>query len=127
MNQRRSKGFVDLVAKGVDMHVDNVADAVEVDIPNMLDNHRPRDRTMRVTEKKFQQSVFLELEIDGLTRPAHLTSGRIHFEISNLKPRVLLGAAPEQSADPCGEFRERERLDQVVVGAGIESRDFVFD
>jgi hypothetical protein len=53
---------------------------------------------------------------------------RIEAKVSDLEHRRPLDRRPpRQSAQPGEELRERERLREVVVGAGVQPRDAVLD
>ena len=57
-----------------------------------------------------------------------LPGGRIEAEISHLQQGGTLGrATPHERAKPREQLGERERLQQVVVGAGIEPGDAILD
>ena len=108
------------------MHVHNIADAIEMDVPDMLNDHRARDRPVRVTKQEFQQRVFLQFEIDNLAGAVHFMRGRIQFQVGQFQSGALLFAAAQQGADTSGELGESERLGEVVVGAGVKPGDLVW-
>src|SRR5262245_36121884 len=116
VNQRRLEPFVDLIAQRVDMDIDDIADAVEVDIPDVLDNHRSRHRTVCITQKKLEQRIFLQFQVDGLAGPADLPRGCIHFEIRDAQAWILLASTPKQRTNPRRQFDESKWLDQIVIG-----------
>ena len=48
--------------------------------------------------------------------------GRVQLEVADLQHgRTLARTAPQQRPQPGGQLGEGERLDQVVVGAGVET------
>src|SRR4029434_7335318 len=53
---------VNLVAQRVDVHFHDVADAVEVDVPDVLDDQRSCERAIAVAHEELEQRVLLRLE-----------------------------------------------------------------
>src|SRR2546427_6882718 len=109
----------------ISTHFDDIADAVEMDVPYMFNDHRARHGAMRITEKKLEKRVLLHLEVNDLPRTPYLTRCRIQFQIGDPESRSFLGAPPEQSADPGGKLSESKWLDQIIIGACIKAGDFV--
>ena len=72
-----------------------------------------------------------ELRLGELHRPitaGHLAGGRVERQVRVAE--LLSGVAvrpPEQRPQPREQLLERERLDDVVVGAGVEAVDPVLD
>jgi hypothetical protein len=54
VDQSRRKSAVNFVPQAIDVHVHNIAHRIEVDVPDMLDDHRSRHRAPRVSQQKFQ-------------------------------------------------------------------------
>src|SRR5213592_5111903 len=94
------------------MYIDDITDAVEMDVPYMFNDHRARHGAMRITEKKLEKRVLLHLEVNDLPGTPYLTRCRIQFQIGDPEPRSFLGAPPEQSADPGGKLSESKWLDR---------------
>ena len=60
--------------------------------------------------------------------PPHSPGSRVEPQVADLHlGRPLHAAAPLESAQACEQLGERERLRQVVVGAGVEAGDAVVD
>src|SRR5919109_4144610 len=55
VNQRRSKAFIDFVAQVLNIHVDDIGDVVEVNVPDVLNDAGAGDRVARVSEQELQQ------------------------------------------------------------------------
>src|SRR2546422_9835711 len=98
-----------------------------MNIPDVLDDHCASYRAVRVAEKKFEQRIFLELQIDELSCAPYLSHCGIHFEVGKAKAAIFLRTAPEQGTDSRRELRDGKRLDQVVISPGIETCDLGFD
>ena len=80
------------------MDIDDIADAVEMNIPDVFHDHGSRNRPMRMTEEEFEERILLQLEVDGLSGSPNLPRGSVHFKIRQPNPRIFLCAAPQQSA-----------------------------
>src|SRR5438105_4531063 len=126
MNEWRMKAFVDFVAKRIDMDVDDVAHAVEVNIPHVFHDHRASDGAVGIAKKEFEKRVLLHLQIYDVPATPDLPCSGVHFEVGEAKPRVFLSAAPQEGADARREFGEGERLDEIVIGSGIKAGDLIF-
>jgi len=55
-----------------DIYIDDIGDSVEALIPNVLDDHCPREDAASVGDEIFQQRVFLRGKLDALPRAFHL-------------------------------------------------------
>src|SRR6516165_7956380 len=94
VDQRLAETAVDLVSERVDVDFDDVADAVEVDVPHVLDDERLGHGTIAVPDEELEQRVFLRLEIDRLSGAADDAAQGIHFEVRYAQDVFARGAAP---------------------------------
>ncbi len=75
-------------------------------------------------EEGQQQRVFLGARLDDGPVERHRARGGINAQTPDLdRRRALSDAPPRERAQACREFGQVERLDQVVVRAGIEAAD----
>ena len=109
------------------MDLDDVADAVEVNVPDVLDDERARDRAIAVAHQELEQRVLLRLEIDPAPCPRDDPSDGVHLEIRESQPRLARTAAAQQRAKPRRELGQRERLGHVVIRAAIQPADTILD
>ena len=115
------------MSQGIDVHLDDVADAVEMDVPDVLDDQRPGHRSVAVAHQEFEQRVFLGPEVDSAAAPRHSPPYDVHLEIRHVQPGFARLAAAKQGTKARRELRERERLDHVVVGAAVEACDTLLE
>src|SRR6185312_11653330 len=83
----------------------------------------------RMKHEELEQQALRARELD-LTVPAfHLMSDRIERQIAEPQdlPRRARPRSAQQRAQPREQLVEREWLDDVVVGPGVEARDPVGD
>ena len=78
-------------------------------------------------DQRLQQRELARRQLDRLAVAAHLVSApdRVLTPRCSITVRRGRPARRRTSADPGAELRQVERLDQIVVGARIESRDTV--
>ena len=115
---------IDLAAQPRDVDVDHVVErrGARGFLPHVARQRFARDDLALVSHQEFQQLEFADGEVHGLPGPQHLPGDEIHFEIAHPKLRRIGDAtAPDQRADSGEQLGKRERLDQVVVGARIET------
>src|SRR5258707_15572547 len=63
-NQRAVVSGIDLAAKIVDVHVDDVGHGIKIEFPNLLDNGSSGNRLALVAHQEFDQSELFRTEID---------------------------------------------------------------
>ena len=80
----------------------------------------------------MQQSELRDRQPDLLAPLGYRVFGQVEREAAHLQPCLararrtpVLAAAPEVRANTCDQFAMAERLGQVVVGAGLQSTNFV--
>src|SRR5262245_56530897 len=99
MYERLRKSFINLVAQRIDVNIEHIAHAVEVDVPDVLHDHRPRHGPASVPEKKLQQRVLLQPQVDGLAGAHDTSACRIHLEITDVKSSVGYRTAAQKGAN----------------------------
>src|SRR5215831_19555893 len=82
---------------------------------------------MDIAQEKLKKRIFFRLEIDRIVGAPYLPGSRIHFQIGQPQQRGFLSAAAQQRSDTGGQFCEREWLNEVIVGASVQSSDLVID
>ena len=94
----------------------------------MLTNQSPGQHSPRVAHQVVEQGVFLGGQLDLFAASEDRSPRRVEDQIGDLQHRRFrLGPSPEQSPHSGDQFLEGKGLGQVVVGAGIQPQDFIFD
>ena len=80
------KFVVDFAAQMADIDVDDIGQAIVIDIPNMLDDHGAAEWSAAVAHHVLEDAEFLWRELDVIVAARHLTSDAIQAEIAYLQP-----------------------------------------
>src|SRR3974390_208587 len=123
MDQRIGLLVVDLAAHPPDIDVDDIRRRIEVEVPDVLEQHGARDHASFVAHQIFQKLELLRQEIDLLAVPAHRPRYQVDGEVADTQDGLLGNslAAPAECLQARQQFDERERLDQIVVAAGAQA------
>ena len=76
-----------------------------------------------MAQQQLEQQELGTRELDRAAAAADLVRLRLELDVGeaqHLAVHAAAGAAPQQGAQPREQFVERERLHQVVVGAGVQ-------
>src|SRR5208283_1465579 len=96
---------IELAAHVSDVHVDDVGRPHELEVPDVLEQHRARHDLARTAHEIFDQLEFLRQEFDGSPRAAHGAIDKVHFQIANLQPnRARNAPPPEKRCNAGAEF-----------------------
>jgi len=109
-----------------DHHVHDVGSGVEVVVPGVLGDQRPRHDAPLVAHQVFEDCVLLRRQIDGLAAALHLAAPGVERQVGDVQHRRSdgLGAA-SQRFHPRQQLLQGERLGDVVVGAHAQRLHFV--
>ncbi len=120
---------VDLAAHAADIDVDDVGGRVKIEIPDVLQQHRPRHHLTLVADQIFEDLEFPRQQIDFLAAAIGGPRHQIELEIADAQHRFLdhRGAAPRQRLDPRQQLGKGERLDQIIVAAAAQAAHAVVD
>ena len=123
MDQTRGAFSVDLLAESRDLDVDDVVERCGTArlFPDFAGKHFARYEVALVAEQVFEKLEFARRQIERSFPPVCAPSDEIHLQIRRFQPEdVRRAAAPQQRPDSREQLGERERFDQIVVGAEIE-------
>src|SRR5262245_54355006 len=97
-------------------------------MPHVAREHLARDDTPPMAQQKLEDVELLRGQFERLRSPRDLARHEIHFEIVVLELQDLVHPpAAKQCADSREQLGEGERLDQVIVGAAVQSLHPVLD
>src|SRR2546423_6610088 len=116
-------GIVDLAADTSDIDVDDVGRGIEMQVPDMLEQHRARDHAAFVAHEIFEQLELARQQRNLAAAATGVARDQIDREISDTQDGLLgdgLAAATER-LEPRKELDEGERLDEIIVAAGAQS------
>ena len=107
------------------MHIDGALVDIDVAAPNAVEQLLTAEHPARMFQKKLQEPVFRRAEIDRTPRTgdAALLAIELDVAIAEHGGEPLGAGAPQQTFHPRQQFRHRERLDDVIVGAGCKAPD----
>src|SRR5262245_10297415 len=92
----------------------------------MLDDHRSRKNTPNIGHKVFEQGIFLSGQFNPLSCTLDLLRQAIDLQIGDTQ---YVGAAhrttPQQCLYSTEQFREGERLGEIVIGSDLEMLDLI--
>jgi hypothetical protein len=83
MDQLRPEAFVDLGAQPADMGFDDVSARIEMNVPDMLKQHRTGDHLAGVAHQVFKQTEFPRLQLDQFPATPHRARQEIEFQIKH--------------------------------------------
>jgi hypothetical protein len=110
------------------MHIDDVRAVVVGEVPSVLEQVQPREHLARATHEGLQQRELLRRQLNLALPTTHLARRGVEPQIADLDhTRPLELAASSERTKARQQLREGERLDEVVVCAGIEPGDPVLD
>src|ERR1700722_14649539 len=119
---------VELAPQIADLHIDDIRLRHKVEIPNILEQHRPRHDLPGSAHEIFEQGEFPRQQINRLAVAPDAPFNEIPLQGAALQTREPRVAAPaKERFDSRCEFANVERLDQIIVAAGLQSVDSVVD
>src|ERR1700693_2512139 len=131
MNERKGLLTVDLAANAADIDVDDVhvGRGIVMEVPDVLQQHRPRNNLAFVANQIFENPEFAGQQLYFAATTARSPRHEVKFEIADPKHCVLDNgiAAPGKGFDAREQFREGERLDEVIIAAGTQPAHQVID
>ena len=102
------------------MHVDGAFVDIDRLAPDIVEQLAAREHASGMAHHEFQQPEFRRPELDLVLLAVDPMRFAVEHDVADLQhagQHFGLGA-PEQRLHPRHEFRRRERLDQIIVGAG---------
>ncbi len=119
---------VDLGAQPGDVGLHDVGLGVEVEVPDLLQQHGARHDLSGVAHQVFEDLQLLRQQFDALAGARDVAAQQIDLEVADLERRHRRDGRPSgEGADARQKLGEGEGLDQIVVGAGFEAFDAVVD
>src|SRR5690554_2347988 len=87
---------------------------------------KPLENPARIAGEQFQQLKFLGGQLYAAATTEHFTAVQVHDQVGHAYLTGDHGAdAPQVGPDPGQQLLDRKRLDQVIIGAGIQAGDLV--
>jgi hypothetical protein len=119
---------LELAAQVADEDVGDVRPRVEGVAPDLLVQPAAIDDLVGVVHEEAQQLELAAGEVEVAIAARGAVGARVEAQVAGLDDLVLAGrAAAQQRVQARSDLRERERLDHVVVGAGLQAADAVVD
>ena len=117
-----------LLAQPLDMNVDDVGFGEEAVAPDGVVDAIAREDLARVAHEIFEELVFGQRQVDWTFAAHHLVRRGVQAQVGeDERFLMLVSGAAQQRADAGQQLVERERLDEVVVGTGVEAGDAIGD
>src|ERR1700734_232203 len=130
LNHIEVEAMIDFRTQSADVAFDDAGLRIEMDAPDILQQHPSREYAIRIAHEVLQQAKFLRQQIDRLARAHHGALEQIQVDRAHRQPDrriVRVGRTARQDSDPRQQLRECERFDQVVVSPGLEALHAIVD
>ncbi len=121
-DQRR---VTELSAQVGDVAVDDVRLRLQLAAPDLLQRLLARDDRARVAQQQLQQRALARGRLEVAAGAVALAAGEVERHVGEGEQLRHRAAAPQQRAQAGAQLLAGERLDEVVVGAGVEPGDAV--
>src|SRR6266702_7965346 len=129
VDQRIGLAVVDLAADAPAIDIDDVGGGIEVQIPDMLEQHRTGDDAALVADEIFEQLKLPRQQRNLPAAPAGAARDQVDGEIADPQ-KCFLGdglAATAVRFQPREKLDEGEWLDEIIVAAGAQAAYAVID
>ena len=114
--------IAELVAEAADVHFYEVRTGIEARAPHAREQLGASDDLLCVVHEVEEQRVFAGGEVERDPRQAHLATDPVELDGADPELREA-GRATDERPNARHELFDLEGLHQVVVGAGLESKD----
>src|SRR5215831_47831 len=120
---------VDLRAQARHQHLDDVGLRVEVEVPDVLEDHRLRYRPPCVAHQILEQRELAGLELDFLATARDGTRQQVDDKLADGETCGLgrPARAAYERVNPGYELGEDERLGHVVIAPGVQTANAIVD
>src|SRR6478735_12161940 len=117
---------IQLLPEASDEHLEHVRIAIEVLLVDVLGEVGLRDQLTRVQHQILEHLVLIAGQVDALALHAHGLRGKIQRHRAAIQRRLAPArGAAQQRVDAREQFLDVEGLDEVIVGASLQSLDLV--
>src|SRR6266852_586812 len=129
VDQRIGLLAVDFATHAADIDVDDVCRGIEMEIPDVLQQHGPGYDAAFVAKEILQKLEFPRKKKNVPAAPAGGPRHQVDREIADPQDGLLDNGftASAKRLDARQQFNERERLDQVVIAPGAQATDPIVD
>src|SRR5882757_6743674 len=129
MDKRIGLVTVDLSADASDIDVNDVGRRVKTEIPYILQQQRSRDNPTFIANQILENLELPRQQFDFPTTAARRSRYEVKRQVADTQHGFLDDgiAASGESFDTGQQFREGERLDEVIVAAGAQAAHPVID
>src|SRR6202163_691279 len=129
VDQRIGLLAVDFATHAPDIDVDDICRGIEMEIPDVLQQHGPGYHAAFVANQILQKLEFPRKKKDGLAAPAGGPRHQVDREIADPQDGLLGNGftASAKRLDARQQFDEGKRLDQVVIATGTQATDPIVD
>src|SRR5438552_7458678 len=111
---------IEQLAQAADVNIDGALVDIDVAAPDAVEQLLAREHPPRMLQEELQQAIFGRAEIDRPARARHAALVAVELDVAKGEHggEPLGACAPQQALHPRQQFRHRERLDNIIVGAG---------
>src|SRR5262245_19511105 len=129
VNERVGFTAVHLPSQASDIDVDDVRHRIEVQIPDVLQQHRAGNDLPGVTNEILEQLKLLRQQLDRSPLAVSSPSQQIHLQVADPQDRRPHNrrAATGECVDASEKFCEGEGLDEVVVTTSAQAANPIID
>src|SRR5579863_9623081 len=130
LNHVEFEAMIDFAAQPADVAFDDAGLRIEMNSPHVLQQHAPREHPIRIAHEILEQAKFLRQQFNVLAGAHDGSFQQVQLHRSHVQTdrRLLRVTRPARKhPDPRQQFRERKRLDQVVVAARLQSLYSIVD
>ena len=131
VQQARLLADLGLASQVAHVHAERVGARAEVVAPDVLEDRRAGEHLTRMAHEHLEQQELGPRELEHALAAPRLVRAQVEAQILErerlTRHVVLLAGAPQQRAYAREQLAQCERLDEVVVGAGVEAGDAVVD
>src|SRR6476660_1761729 len=128
VNQTDSAFRIDLATESRDLNVDDVVERRRATwlFPHIPREHFAGHQVALMAQEVFEQFELARGQIDQSVCADHPPGDEIQLQVPNLQTEGVGRASPsEERPDPREKLRQREWLDEVIVGAEVEAEHTV--
>src|SRR5450755_3698754 len=129
VDQRIGLLAVDFATHAPDIDVDDICGGIEMEIPDVLQQHRPGYDAAFVANQILQKLEFPGKKYNTLAAPAGGPRHQVDGEIADPQDGLFDDgvAAPAKRLDARQQFDERKRFDQIVIAPGAQAAHPIVD